>query len=85
MSVLPGPISTGAVGWPSNFRGQPARPSGVLEAEEWTAPVEANGFALLDVDPERIVLRLFGWTPEQGLDAIATLEPFATHELPRPA
>lgn len=83
VSVLPGPIGTGNAGWPSNFRGQPARPSRMLDAEEWTAPIEQNGFALLDVDREHVKLRLFGWHPDQGIDAIATLEPFASYELLR--
>ena len=84
MSVLTGPISTGVLGWPSRFRGQAPRPSLTLDAEEWIPPYEENGFTLLDFTPEAVTLSFFRWLPEQGLDAIASLEPFETRTLPRP-
>ncbi len=76
VSLLTGPPGTGEVGWPSNFRGTPPRPSTTLDAEEWQAPLEENGFALLDFTRDAIHVRLFRWMPRDGLDAIATLEPF---------
>jgi hypothetical protein len=83
VSVLSGTIGTGHAGWPSNFRGQPARPSRTLKAEEWIAPIEENGFTVLDFEPDRVELSFFRWKPEQGEEAIATLEPFRVIELPR--
>jgi len=84
VSVLCGPVGTGARGFPSRFRGQTARPSRTLAAEEWLAPDEANGFSLIDVTPGAIRFAFFRWLPEMGTDAIDTLAPFWEHEIPRP-
>src|SRR5690606_30039055 len=77
VSVLCGTPGTAGPGWPSRFRGTPPRPSTTLVANEWVPPVEENGFTLLEAEPDRIVVSQFRWTAEQGLDAIARLEPFA--------
>ncbi len=70
---------------PSRFRGQAPVPSLTLEAEEWVKPIEANGFTLLDFTPDAVVVSLFRWQPDEGVAAIATLEPFWTKELRRPS
>ena len=59
-------------------------PSGSLRAEEWTPPIEENGFSLLDVTEQEIEVSMFRWKPEDGLEAIARLEPFEVRSLPRP-
>jgi hypothetical protein len=84
VSLLCGSIGTGGGGWPSEFRGTPARPSGTLEAEEWVAPIEENGFSLLDFEPDALRVSLFRWRPEEGVEAIDALEPFRVLEIPRP-
>ncbi len=84
VSLLVGPIGTGALGWPSKFRAQRPKPSGTLTAEEWTKPIEENGFSLLDFTPDAMTVSMFRWRPEQGLDAIDSLEPFEVRRLPRP-
>ncbi len=85
MSVLTGAIGTGALGWPSKFRGTAAAPSVMLEAEEWQKPVEANGFTLFDFNRDHVKISHFKWLPEDGDDAIDSLEPFSVITVPRPA
>ncbi len=84
LSLLCGTLGTGRGSWPSEFRGTLPRPSGVLEAEEWIAPIEENGFSLLDFEPGLLRVSLFRWTPEQGGEALDRLQPFRVLELPRP-
>jgi hypothetical protein len=84
VSLLCGTPGTSGPGWPSRFRGQRAMPSGSLRAEEWTPPIEENGFSLLDVTELEIEVSMFRWKPEDGLEAIARLEPFEVRSLPRP-
>lgn len=85
VSLLVGPIGTGALGWPSRFRDQRPVPSGSVVAEEWIEPLEENGFTLLDVTREKLRASFFRWTPDQGEDAIDRLEPFRVLSIPRPA
>jgi hypothetical protein len=84
VSVLCGALGTGKLGWPSRFRGQIPVPSRTLRAEEIVAPIEENGFSLLDFDPDGLRVSLFRWRPDQGEDAIDRLEPFAVLEFPSP-
>jgi phosphodiesterase/alkaline phosphatase D-like protein len=83
VSVLSGTPGSRGPTWPSHFRGQRPTPSGAIEAEEWISPIEENGFTLLDFTPEGLQLSFFRWRPEQGVGAIASLEPFRTLNLPR--
>lgn len=84
VSVLAGTLGTSGPGWPSAFRGTIARPSTTVTANEWLEPLEENGFTLLDVTRDAMVVSQFRWTPEMGLDAIARLEPFLVREIDRP-
>ncbi|MDJ0850060.1 MAG: hypothetical protein QNK04_16945 [Myxococcota bacterium] len=84
VSVLVGPLGTGPLGWPSEFRGQSAVPSGTLEVEEILEPLEENGFSLLDVTRDEVRVSQFRWTPAQGDDALDDLQPFAVHRFRRP-
>ena len=84
-TVLSGPIGTSVRGFPSVVRGVGATPPAHLDLEESVAPIEDHGFTLADFLPDRIVLRQFRWDVDrQPLDAIDTLEPFHTAELPAP-
>lgn len=85
VSLLVGPVSTGDLGWPSRFRGHLPQPSGTLDAEEWLSPLEQNGFSLLDVTPDALVVSMFGWRPEEGPEAIDALEPLRVVRIPRPS
>ncbi len=84
VSILSGAIGTGDFGWPSRFRGQIPVPSATLEAEEWRTPLEKNGFSIVDVTPQALRVSFFGWSSDQGEEAIDGLEPFRVIELPRP-
>lgn len=80
-TVLTGPVSTGPPGWPSAFRGVGAMVPTSLSVDETLAPLERNGFTLVDFTPDRIDLRFFSWKlgePERSLDH---LEPFHTSTL----
>ena len=55
------------------------------EASELVAPLEENGFSLLDFTPEGLEVRLFRWLPEEGEAALDTLQPFEVLSFPRPA
>ncbi len=76
-TVVTGPLGTGPGGWPSRgIRQTPAMPPLQLTVETTLAPLEQNGFSLIDVEPERIVVRTFVWNAEQDPEeAIDTLEP----------
>lgn len=85
VSVLCGTPGTSGPGWPSAFRGTIARPSTTLTVNEWLPPIEENGFSILDVEPDRVVVSQFRWTDDIATDAIAGLEPFLVREISRPA
>lgn len=84
--ALPGTGGTRPLGWPSaGFRGTPATPSQVLDFKEEVKPIESHGFILADFTPDKVVLRMFRWdVNKEPVEAIDTLQPFHTAELPRP-
>jgi hypothetical protein len=84
VSRLVGSLGTGQLGWASRFRGQQPVSSGTVEAEEWIAPVEENGFTLCDFRRVGMTASFDRWRPEQGVAAIDSLEPFAVREFARP-
>jgi hypothetical protein len=55
-----------------------------LQVENGLAPLEKNGFTLLDITPQKIKVRQFAWLPDQPLDAIDSLQPIEVFEIPRP-
>jgi hypothetical protein len=85
-TVLSGPIGCrpSPVGWPSGRRGTGAMPPAHLDMDEQVKPIEQHGFTIVDFTPDKIVLRMFKWDwKTQGVEAMDTLEPFHTTELPR--
>ncbi|HWX05267.1 MAG TPA: hypothetical protein VN065_05510, partial [Bradyrhizobium sp.] len=87
-TVLSGPIGCrpGPNGWPSGRRGTGAMPPAHLDMDEQVKPIEQHGFTVVDFTPDKMVLRMFKWDwRTQTVEAIDTLEPFHTAELPRPA
>ena len=83
-AVLSGPIGTSIRGFPSVVRGIGATTPAHLDVEESVAPIEDHGFTLVDFERDEIRIRQFRWDVDrQPLDAIDTLEPFYTTELPR--
>jgi hypothetical protein len=86
-TVLSGPIGCrpNPTGWPSGRRGTGAMPPAHLDMDEQVKPIEQHGFTIVDFTPDKMVLRMFKWDwKTQGAEAIDTLEPFHTTELPRP-
>jgi len=71
---LSGTIGTTLIGWPSvDIRGMPATPSAVLDQQ--IKPIEQRGCC-----------GCFKWDRKtQLVEAIDTLQPFYTAEVPRPA
>lgn len=80
--LLLGPLGTGDFGWPSAFRHVGAKPSSLVQLEEVFPPLEKNAFTIIDVTPEKIVVQLFAWRPPDPIEAIDTLQPAFTFELP---
>ncbi|MCB1680010.1 MAG: alkaline phosphatase D family protein [Halioglobus sp.] len=79
-----GPLGSGAPAFPSFIRNTPPQVSSQLVLEQHFAPLEKNGFSLLDVTPARIDVRMFAWRPPQPLAAIDTLQPFHRFTIERP-
>ena len=83
-AILTGPLGTGR-GWPSRARGTPPLTPHGLALED-VAPVrEKNGFALFDIAPDAVTVRLFEWRRGEPEEAIDTLAPYHTHTIPRRA
>ena len=84
VSIITGTPGTKGLGWPSS-RGRPtAWTSLVLEVEEQLPALELNGFNIIDVERDRIVVKSFGFDGENGDPAeLDTLEPFRERVLER--
>ncbi len=86
VAVLTGTVGTRPTGWPSGIRKIAAQPPQHIRMEEWVKPTEEHGFTLADFTPDKVTLRMFKWNNRtQPPEALDTLEPFHTVELPRPA
>ena len=75
--IVRGAQVSGEVGGAGGAGGVPQVP-GALAAETLDPVRERNGFTIVDVTPESMVFRLFGWREPDPLEAIDTLEPYAT-------
>lgn len=85
IAVLPGPVGTSTGGWASEFRGVGPKPPKHLDMVETIAPIEENGFMIMDFTAESITLRYFKWNQKaQPVSDIDTLQPFHVSELKRP-
>lgn len=63
-----------------------AQPSLHLQMEEQVKPIEEHEFTLADFTRDKVTLRMFKWDLNtQPPEALDTLEPFYTVELPRPS
>lgn len=81
--ILNGTLGTGLAGWPSGPRGLGAGTPGSLTLERNKAPMEKNGFSIVDITPDKIVCSLFAWREPDPFAAIATLEPYDVVEIAR--
>jgi phosphodiesterase/alkaline phosphatase D-like protein len=84
VSVLTGPISTGAWGWPSSARGTPPLVPVGLEVDENLKAVEYNGFTVADFLPDRVELQMFHWKMNQPVANLNNMKPFHRVTLNRP-
>ena len=86
VTALTGPVGTGRRGWPSDIRKVGPTPPLGLTVQEQVKPIEQHGFTLADFTADRIVLRFFKWDARtEPPEALDTLEPFHTEQLPRPS
>lgn len=81
--LLAGTLGSSAGSWPSAVRGGTPQVPSSLAAEAVDPLVERNGFTIIDVTPERMTFRLFGWREPQSVEAIDSLQPHATIEVAR--
>lgn len=83
-TILAGPIGTSGAGWPSFARGTRPEPSSLVRFRQEGAPLEKNGFTLIDATPSKLTIRQFAWREPDPVSAIDTLEPYSTFEIERP-
>ena len=76
-----GPVGATGPGFPSRFRGTGATVPSALEVNERLAPLEKNGFSIIDVTPGKMRVRFFGWLPEESLARIDTMPPAQAFEI----
>jgi hypothetical protein len=81
--ALTGPLGTGDIGFPSAYRGTKAQASSLLAVDELMAPIEKNGFTIVDIDDTKVTLRFFAWRTPGSVAAIDLLEPSFVYHLPR--
>lgn len=84
-SILAGPLGSSTAGWPTFARGVAPTPPNGLALEGDQAPLEKNGFTLIDFEPERMIVHQFAWREPDPVEAIDDLAPFASFEIARPA
>ncbi len=82
-TVLAGPVSSDDLSWASTFRGTPPLVPSDLEVKESLAPLENNGFTLLDFDENTVRIRQFAWDKTRPLAAIDSLEPVIDYRISR--
>ena len=76
-AVLTGPLGT-LTGWPSAARGTPPMAATAIEQDVRGETFEKNGFALFDVTPSEVTVRLFAWKTGEPESAIDDLAPYHT-------
>jgi hypothetical protein len=82
-TILAGPLGTAGAGWPSFARGTQPEPSALIDLKQAGPPIEKNGFTILEATPDKLVVKQFAWREPDPVEAIDTLEAFATYEIGR--
>ncbi len=82
-SVLTGPVSTGPRGWPSAARGTPPRIATGIGIKETLAPLEMNGFTLVDFLPDRVECQMYRWKLDRPESELEAMQPFHRFTIPR--
>ena len=80
--ICVGSLGSSGPGFPTNFRGVGAEIPTSLEVDESFKPIEKNGFSIIDVTPEKMVIKMYAWIPPEPVEDISNLEPFFTKEIP---
>ncbi|MBN7797575.1 hypothetical protein [Parahaliea mediterranea] len=78
-----GPLGSAGPGFPSFIRGTPPQVPSQLVLDQAFAPLEKNGFSLLDITPEKIDVRMFAWRPPESAEKIGHLQPFHRYSIAR--
>ena len=81
-AVLTGPLGT-LTGWPSAARGTPPMAATAVVQDVRGETFEKNGFALFDVTPSEVTVRLFAWKTGEPESAIDDLDPYHTAAIRR--
>ncbi len=76
ISICSGSLGTGPRMWPSAFRGMVAEPPTDIVMEEKLSPVEKNGFVIVDIDREKLVVDYYAWREPEPVEKIDSLEPY---------
>jgi hypothetical protein len=80
--ICVGTLGSSGPGFPTIFRGIGAEVPTDLDVDQAFTPMEKNGFSIIDVTPEKMVINMYAWIPPEPVEDIATLEPFFTKEIP---
>ncbi|HDP81003.1 MAG TPA: hypothetical protein ENN21_09205 [Spirochaetes bacterium] len=81
ISVCAGSLGTGPRMWPSAFRGLVAEPPVDIDMDQKLKPVEKNGFVIVDITEEKIVISFYAWREPQPVEAIETMRAYHVLEL----
>lgn len=76
-----GPLGSGNFGFPSKFRDTPSVIPDSMKVEEALAPLEKNGFTIIEITPQSIRFSLYAWRPDDGVENIETLAPILVKEI----
>lgn len=82
-TVLTGPISTGARGWPSAWRGTPPQTPTGIEVDAGLSPIEKNGFTILDFTEGKVEGQFSSWKMDEPEERLDDLKPFHRFEFKR--
>lgn len=84
-TILAGPLGSSTAGWPSFARGTQPQPPHSVRVDQDYVPQEKNGFTIIDVDRDRMTMRLFAWREPDSVESIDRLEPFDIFTIERPS
>lgn len=80
--ICVGTLGSSGPGFPTIFRGIGAEIPTSLDVDQPFTPLEKNGFSIIDVTPEKMVIKMYGWIPPEPVEDISSLEPFFIKEIP---
>jgi len=79
--VLTGPLGTDDFGFHSKYRINALRVPDTIKMIEKLKPLEKDGFAIVDITPQKMVISLFAWGSKEPVEKIDTLQPYYTIEI----